>query len=178
MQIIFTQQRPGCFSYWIALHMKQGNIRSSPRLCPWPSIVSLYMDDIKDKIKSNTRLYADDTIMYREINSIDNHNILQYDLDTLSEWSTTGLMDFNICKCAILPITRSVMQLSSIIPSLVILFNVLMTMSILVFQPHTIFILKSIAIRSQKRQIKLFGFYVVFSMFIYVPLSMLQRSEK
>ena len=25
---------------------------------------------------------------------------------TLSEWSTTWLMDFNICKCAILPITK------------------------------------------------------------------------
>ena len=25
---------------------------------------------------------------------------------TLSEWTTTWLMDFNICKCAILPITK------------------------------------------------------------------------
>ena len=25
---------------------------------------------------------------------------------TLSEWITTWLMDFNICKCAILPITK------------------------------------------------------------------------
>ena len=52
------------------------------------------------------RLYADDTIVYREINSINDHNILQEDLDTQSVWIATSLMDFNICKCAILPITR------------------------------------------------------------------------
>ena len=66
----------------------------------------LYINDIKEKIQSNMRLYADDTNVYREINSINDHNIIQEDLDALSELSTTWLMDFNICKCAILPITK------------------------------------------------------------------------
>ena len=48
------------------------------------------------------RLYADDTIAYIEIND---RNILQEDHDTLSERTATWLMDVNICKCAILPIT-------------------------------------------------------------------------
>ena len=60
------------------------------------------MNDINEKIKSNMCLY---TTVYREINSIDDHNILQQDLDTV-EWSSIWLMDFNICKCAILPITK------------------------------------------------------------------------
>ena len=65
-----------------------------------------YINDIKDKIQSNMRVYADDTIVFREINSINVHYILQEDLDTLSEWTTTWLMDFNIIKYAILPITN------------------------------------------------------------------------
>ena len=44
--------------------------------------------------------------MYREINYIGDHNIHQQDLDTQSEWSTTWLMEFNICKCAILLIAK------------------------------------------------------------------------
>ena len=51
-------------------------------------------------------LYADDLFMHIEINSINAHNILQEYLDTLSEWTTTWLIDFNICKCAILPNTK------------------------------------------------------------------------
>ena len=52
------------------------------------------------------RLYADDTIVYREINSIDDDNNLQECLLTVSEWTTTLLIDFNICKYHIIPITK------------------------------------------------------------------------
>ena len=42
-----------------------------------PALFLLYINDIKEKIQSNMRLYADDTIVYREINSINDHDILQ-----------------------------------------------------------------------------------------------------
>ena len=82
------------------------NIKSSPRLCPWPRIVPLNINGIKEKIQWNMRLYADDTIAYSEINSTNDHNILHDNLDTRSEWLTTWSMDFNICKCAIHLITK------------------------------------------------------------------------
>ena len=94
------------------------------------------------------RLYADDTIVYREINFTDDNNILLEYHDILSELSTIWLMDFNICKCAILPITKLRNASVFIIPSFVILLNALMIMSILGFQIHTIFVGKGIAIRS------------------------------
>ena len=47
------------------------------------------LNDIKEKMQSNMRLYADETIVYREINFITDHNILQENLDTLHEWSNT-----------------------------------------------------------------------------------------
>jgi len=71
-----------------------------------PALFLLYVNDIQEKIQSNMRLFADDSIVYREIKSIDDHVILQRDLDALAEWSTTWLMHFNVGKCAILPITK------------------------------------------------------------------------
>ena len=62
------------------------------------------MNDIKEKTQSNMSLQANDTIVFRVMDYIDDHDTLHQDLDTLSEWSTTLLMDFNVCKCAILPI--------------------------------------------------------------------------
>ena len=66
-------------------HSTWGNIRSG---VPQGSVLGpvlflLYIDDIKEEIQSNMHLYADDTIVYREINSINDHDILQEDLDTV-----------------------------------------------------------------------------------------------
>ena len=47
-----------------------------------PALFLFCMNDINEKIQSNMRLYADDT-MYRDINSINDHDILQEDLDTV-----------------------------------------------------------------------------------------------
>ena len=71
-----------------------------------PALFLLYINDINDHIKSKIKLFADDSIVYREIWSPEDHNILQQDLDTLAEWSKTWLMHFNVKKCASLSITR------------------------------------------------------------------------
>ena len=39
-----------------------------------PALLLLYINDIKEKIQSNERLYADDTNVYREVNSINDHD--------------------------------------------------------------------------------------------------------
>ena len=71
-----------------------------------PALFLLYINDINDHIKSKIKLFTDDSIVYREIWSPEDHNILQQDLDTLAEWSKTWLMHFNVKKCASLSITR------------------------------------------------------------------------
>ena len=71
-----------------------------------PALFLLYINDIQDNISSRIRLFADDSIVYREIHSDLDHTILQQDLQTLTEWSNNWLMDFNVKKCAILSITR------------------------------------------------------------------------
>ena len=66
-----------------------------------PALFLLYINDIQEKIQSKMKLFADDSIVYREILSVDDHYILQRDLDLLADWSSKWLMHFNIkiCQC-------------------------------------------------------------------------------
>ena len=71
-----------------------------------PALFLIYINDIQDHIQSKLTLFADDSIVYSEIVIPEDHNILQKDLDQLSDWSSEWLMHFNIKKCAVLSITR------------------------------------------------------------------------
>ena len=71
-----------------------------------PTLFLLYINDIQDNIQSKIRLFADDCVVFREICSDKDHQILQSDLQKLSTWSSDWLMSFNIKKCAVMSITR------------------------------------------------------------------------
>ncbi|XP_072024943.1 uncharacterized protein [Amphiura filiformis] len=71
-----------------------------------PALFLLYINDIQEEISSSMRLFADDSIVYRDIVSPDDHQVLQKDLNELANWSSKWLMHFNVGKCAILPITN------------------------------------------------------------------------
>ncbi len=49
----------------------------------------LFVNDITDGISSSAHLFADDCLIYREINSQEDSVILQVDLDKLVMWSHT-----------------------------------------------------------------------------------------
>jgi hypothetical protein len=71
-----------------------------------PMLFLLYINDIHEQLHSEIRLFADDSIVYREINSPDDHRLLQEDLDRLAKWSDDWLMEFNVTKCYLLSITK------------------------------------------------------------------------
>ena len=73
---------------------------------PAPLLFLLYINDIIEPIKSTIRLYADDILMYRVIDSVDDHYNLQRDLTSLKNWSDTWQMKFNPAKCVHLAITN------------------------------------------------------------------------
>ena len=50
----------------------------------------LYINDITDNISSHIPLFADDSVIYREINTQQDHSALQEDLDNLCKWQTFG----------------------------------------------------------------------------------------
>ncbi len=50
-------------------------------------------------------LFADDSIIYHEIVSEDDHFVLQTDLEELMSWAQTWQMDFNVTECYLMSIT-------------------------------------------------------------------------
>ena len=71
-----------------------------------PLLFLLYINDIENNLQSTIRLFADDSAIYREINSIDDAIVLQSDLFKLQEWADKWQMCFNVKKCKAMRITR------------------------------------------------------------------------
>ena len=63
--------------------------------------------DLPDNIASNTRLFADDCIVYRTIRDHADQEALQEDLVRLAEWEDKWGMEFHPRKCSTLSVTRS-----------------------------------------------------------------------
>lgn len=71
-----------------------------------PALFLLFINDITSQSSSQLRLFADDTVMYRTINSFTDHQTLQDDLTNLSNWAKVWQMKFNVSKCHLLSITN------------------------------------------------------------------------
>ncbi len=72
-----------------------------------PLLFLAYINDLPNYPESKIRLFADDCVLYRQINSIQDTVILQHDLDRLADWERTWQMEFNPQKCHTMHITRS-----------------------------------------------------------------------
>ena len=75
-----------------------------------PTLFLIYINDIASGIKSNIRLFADDSILYREIRGPEDHQTLQQDLQAVFSWADSWQMAFNASKCQHLTITRKKQQ--------------------------------------------------------------------
>ena len=60
-----------------------------------PVLFLLYINDLPNSLTSKVRLFADDAIIYSEINSISDSQILQQHLDKLYLWEQPGLLEVN-----------------------------------------------------------------------------------
>ena len=77
-----------------------------------PLMFLLYINDITKDINSPLRLFADDCLLYRVINSVEDINRLQEDLNKLSGWADTWQLKFNISKCTVIRCTKSLSPLT------------------------------------------------------------------
>ena len=66
----------------------------------------IFINDLPDNIKSSVRLFADNCVLYRNINSLTDCQILQEDLNSLAQWETDWRMKFNVAKCHSMRVTR------------------------------------------------------------------------
>ena len=71
-----------------------------------PLLFLCYINDITSGVSSSIKLYADDVLIYRIINTEDDCEILQRDLDSLQSWAYKWNMSFNPVKCELIKITN------------------------------------------------------------------------
>ena len=67
-----------------------------------PVLILIYVNDLPNGIKSNVRLFTDDTIMYLTINNSDEYQQLQHDLTLLQNWGEEWQTQFNTSNCEVL----------------------------------------------------------------------------
>ena len=94
-----------CFS--VSSGVPQGSILG-------PLLFNLFINDLPKYVKySSILLYADDLKIYRVINDNDDNELLQSDIDSISEWSLVNIMKLNTNKCSVMHFSRCSPKLHS-----------------------------------------------------------------
>ena len=76
-----------------------------------PVVFLLFINDIGEGINSTFRLFADNCVLYRCIESSQDQLILQEDLQKMNQWAESWRMMFNAKKCYHLTITLKIKPL-------------------------------------------------------------------
>ena len=72
-----------------------------------PILFFIYINDLPDNLYCSTKLFANDTNIYRELSDINiDTSLLQSDLDWVSDWAKTWQMSFNPDKCEVMRISH------------------------------------------------------------------------
>jgi len=72
-----------------------------------PVLFITFINDISENLTSNTKLYANDCLLYSAIASDADYEIMKCDLRKLEYWCSNWLLTFNVSKCKVLYLTRS-----------------------------------------------------------------------
>jgi hypothetical protein len=59
-----------------------------------PLLFLVYINDLPENVHSSAKLFADDCLLYREVNTTSDTNKLQEDLDMLQKWESKWQMAF------------------------------------------------------------------------------------
>ena len=70
-----------------------------------PVIFLIFINDLPDNIRSSVRLFADDCVLYRNIKTPTDCQILPDDLNSLGQLETDWQMKFNVVKCHSMRVT-------------------------------------------------------------------------
>jgi len=93
----------GSCSHWVEVisGVPQGSVLG-------PLLFLIYVNDLPGWIKTNIKMFADDTKLWNTIQHESDSQEMQEDLDTLREWSNKWLLDFNIEKCKVMHVGHKV----------------------------------------------------------------------
>ena len=70
-----------------------------------PVLFLIFINDLPENIRSSVRLFADDCVLYKNIESPTDCQILQDDLNSLAQWEADWQMKFNVAKCHSMRVT-------------------------------------------------------------------------
>ena len=79
--------------------------------CSLSLLFSLYINDISADIDSEIRLFADDSVCYREIKDTEDTLKLQKDIDQLGCWARKWGMRFQPVKCNMMQIRKQIKKI-------------------------------------------------------------------
>ena len=71
-----------------------------------PALFLVYINDLPEGLVCTPRLFADDCLLYKVIDSDSDSRLLQRDLQLLESWERTWAMEFAEDKCQVLTVTR------------------------------------------------------------------------
>ena len=71
-----------------------------------PILFFIYINDLPKNVTLTTKLFADDSLVYRRIRTTEDHRILQEDLSRLETWERDWQMSFNLLKCEVIKISK------------------------------------------------------------------------
>ncbi len=72
-----------------------------------PVMFLIYINDLPDCVDSAVKIFADDTKIFRRINSTQDCELLQRDLTKLEDWANIWQMEFHPQKCEVIRIGKN-----------------------------------------------------------------------
>ena len=71
-----------------------------------PLLFVIYINDLPDHVISDILLFADDTKIFKEVDSIADSILIQKDINTLEKWSRDWLLKFHPDKCHVMTLGK------------------------------------------------------------------------
>jgi len=105
--IILKQQNAAGCSWWEVIQQTSSCERGTSGVCPGSLLFLTFINDLPAAVSSQTRLFADDCILYRPIRHFSDCETLQNDVDKLAQWEQQWRMQFHPSKCNSMSVTRS-----------------------------------------------------------------------
>ena len=97
-------QRVGVRGHWSGWRRVLSGIPQGSVL--GPVLFLVFIDDLEEGLLSEVLKFADDTKIFRRVDSERDREVLQRDLDRLVQWSEVWQMRFNVDKCKVMHLGR------------------------------------------------------------------------